>query len=281
MSRVSIQSKLLVMLLMTSVLSAAVVGSIGYSSGRHSLQASVFDRLTEIRQSQSRQLQAKFSDLDRFTHCVFPRLRRPLKPSRRSSAGSTNFRTHQSTRCSSSRSSTTTTIVSPRSRKRRPATPSMSTRCCPRRTRSDTCRPTTPLPSTTGTRRSRFDDARDGSAWSAANARFNDFFREIVLRFEFEDALLLDTRGQRRLQRLQGRRSRHQHPHRPVPRQVNCATPTRRRWLQRRRLCRRHRLRRLPARRRTDRVDGVAPSARTAESRAFSHCSFRSRRSTG
>ena len=41
----------------------------------------------------------------------------------------------------------------------------------------------------------RFDDARDGSAWSAANARFNDFFREIVTRFEFEDALLLDTRG--------------------------------------------------------------------------------------
>ncbi|MDF2826326.1 MAG: family 3 adenylate cyclase, partial [Mycobacterium sp.] len=41
----------------------------------------------------------------------------------------------------------------------------------------------------------RNDDARDGSAWSAANSRFNDFFREIVTRFEFEDALLLDTRG--------------------------------------------------------------------------------------
>ena len=41
----------------------------------------------------------------------------------------------------------------------------------------------------------KFDDARDGSAWSAANARYNDFFREIVLRFQFEDALLLDTRG--------------------------------------------------------------------------------------
>ena len=41
----------------------------------------------------------------------------------------------------------------------------------------------------------RFDDARDGSAWSAANARYNDFFREIVLRFQFEDALLLDNRG--------------------------------------------------------------------------------------
>ena len=41
----------------------------------------------------------------------------------------------------------------------------------------------------------KFDDARDGSPWSAANARFNDFFREIVTRFDFEDALLLDTRG--------------------------------------------------------------------------------------
>jgi hypothetical protein len=39
------------MLLITSVLSAAVVGYIGYSSGRHSLQASVFDRMTQIRQS--------------------------------------------------------------------------------------------------------------------------------------------------------------------------------------------------------------------------------------
>ena len=39
------------------------------------------------------------------------------------------------------------------------------------------------------------DDAHDGSAWSAANARYQDFFRQIVQRFEFQDALLLDTRG--------------------------------------------------------------------------------------
>ncbi len=41
----------------------------------------------------------------------------------------------------------------------------------------------------------KVDDARDGSAWSAANARYNDFFRQIVNRFAFEDALLLDTAG--------------------------------------------------------------------------------------
>ena len=63
MSRISIQSKLLVMLLVTSILSAAVVGAIGYQSGRSSLRASVFDRLTEIRAAQSRQLESQFSDL--------------------------------------------------------------------------------------------------------------------------------------------------------------------------------------------------------------------------
>ncbi len=62
-SRISIQSKLLMMLLVTSVLSAAVVGAIGYQSGRSSLRESVFDRLTEIRQSQSRQLREGIGDL--------------------------------------------------------------------------------------------------------------------------------------------------------------------------------------------------------------------------
>src|SRR6476620_5400628 len=63
MSRISIQSKLLAMLLVTSVLCAAVVGFIGYQSGRSSLRASVFDRLTDSRGSQARQLEGQFSDL--------------------------------------------------------------------------------------------------------------------------------------------------------------------------------------------------------------------------
>lgn len=62
LSRISIQSKLLVMLLVTSILSAAVVGAIGYQSGRSSLRQSVFDRLTEVRESQTRQLESKFAD---------------------------------------------------------------------------------------------------------------------------------------------------------------------------------------------------------------------------
>lgn len=62
-SRVSIQSKLLIMLLVTSILSAAVVGFIGYQSGRTSLRNAAFDQLVEIRELQTRQLQASLADL--------------------------------------------------------------------------------------------------------------------------------------------------------------------------------------------------------------------------
>ena len=71
----------------------------------------------------------------------------------------------------------------------------MSRDCCPRRTRSATCRRTTPRRSRIRTAALRNDDAHDGSPWSAANARFNDFFRGVVTRFGFEDALLIDPAG--------------------------------------------------------------------------------------
>src|SRR5690349_3190062 len=59
-SRMSIQSKLLVMLLATSILSAAVIGYVGYQSGRSSLRDAAFNRLNEILSSQTRQLEAEF-----------------------------------------------------------------------------------------------------------------------------------------------------------------------------------------------------------------------------
>ncbi len=40
----------------------------------------------------------------------------------------------------------------------------------------------------------RLDDAGDGSVWSAA-AQFNSYFREIVTRSDYDDAVLLDTSG--------------------------------------------------------------------------------------
>ena len=168
LSRISIQSKLLVMLLVTSILSAAVVGVIGYQSGRSSLRASVFDRLTEIRGSQSRQLEAQFSDLmdslvvytrgstateaiEAFTPAFDQLNNATISPPQRQSIVDYY---NESIRDGRGRS--------------RPATASISMRCCRRRTLSSTCRPITRRRSPTGDKAIRFDDARDGSAWSAA-----------------------------------------------------------------------------------------------------------------
>lgn len=41
----------------------------------------------------------------------------------------------------------------------------------------------------------KVDDAGDGSAWSAAHAKYHNFFREVVLQNNFEDAMLVDPDG--------------------------------------------------------------------------------------
>jgi class 3 adenylate cyclase len=194
LSRISIQSKLLVMLLVTSILSAAVVGAIGYQSGRSSLRASVFDRLTEIRGSQSRQLEAKFSDLED-SLVIYTR-------------GSTATDAIEAFAPAFDQLNDATispgqwqSIVDYYNNQFENAEQEQTGN----RLSVDALLPTSntqkylqayyTAPFTDWDKSIRLDDARDGSAWSAANARYNDFFREIVLRFEFEDALLLDTRG--------------------------------------------------------------------------------------
>ena len=194
LSRISIQSKLLVMLLVTSILSAAVVGAIGYQSGRSSLRASVFDRLTEIRGSQSRQLEAKFSDLEDSLRIytrgstatdaieafapAFDQLNdATISPGQWQSIVDYYNNQFENTEQEQTGNRLSVDGLLPTSNPQKYLQAFYT------------------APFTDWDKSIRLDDARDGSAWTAANARYNDFFREIVLRFEFEDALLLDTRG--------------------------------------------------------------------------------------
>jgi class 3 adenylate cyclase len=201
MSRVSIQSKLLVMLLLTSILSAAIVGAIGYQSGRNSLRNSVFDRLTEIRQSQSRQLQHGIQDLKdslviysrgatatqaigAFTADFDQLATSTINPAQQQSLVDYYAKRFAKDENAQTGDDVDIEALLPTS----PAQKYLQTNY------------TVPFgdydkPSADWDAAIKFDDARDGSAWSAANAQFNDFFREVVTRFEFEDALLLDTRG--------------------------------------------------------------------------------------
>jgi class 3 adenylate cyclase len=194
LSRISIQSKLLVMLLVTSILSAAVVGAIGYQSGRSSLRASVFDRLTEIRASQSRQLEAQFAELKN-SLVIYTRGSTATSAIAAFTAG---FDELDNATISPEQWQSIVDYYNNQFEESEQAQTGQ-------RLDVEALLPTSnaqkylqayyTAPFSDWEKAIRFDDARDGSAWSAANARFNDFFREIVLRFEFEDALLLDTRG--------------------------------------------------------------------------------------
>ena len=201
MSRVSIQSKLLVMLLLTSILSAAIVGAIGYQSGRNSLRASVFDRLTETRQSQSRQLQTGIQDLKNslviysrgstatqaigaFTAGFDQLAASTINPAQQQSLVDYYAKRFAKDERAQTGEDVDLEALLPASPAAKYLQAYYSTPF------GDYNAPTADWDAAI-----KFDDAHDGSAWSAANAQYNDFFREVVTRFEFEDALLLDTRG--------------------------------------------------------------------------------------
>jgi class 3 adenylate cyclase len=179
---------------MTSILSVAVVGAIGYQSGRSSLRASVFDRLTEIRASQSRQLESKFADLQdsliiytrgattteaiqAFTDGFDQLNDATINPAQWQSVVDYYSNNFEKAEKEQTGNSVDVAAILPSTNAQKYLQAYYT------------------APFDDWEKAINFDDARDGSAWSAANARFNDFFREIVLRFQFEDALLLDTRG--------------------------------------------------------------------------------------
>lgn len=193
LSRISIQSKLLLMLLITSVLSAAVVGFIGYQSGRESLRESVFDRLTQIRGAQSRQLEASVGHL--MNSLVV------------STQGNTAEQALSAFRAGFDQLNDATispaqqqSIVDYYSKTYGPEPSTDGTgvdikALLPESNPQRYLQANYVAPFDTRDAAVKHDDAHDGSAWSAANARFNEFFRDLVKRFRFEDALLIDNRG--------------------------------------------------------------------------------------
>ena len=194
LSRFSIQSKLVLMMVLCTIIGSAVVGSIAYQAGRSSLRTQVFNRLTEVRESQSRAVASEFKDLKNsliiYSHgaITVPALQAfnagfdqlsnaTIDPAQQQSISDYYNNTfmneikHYST-------------VKPDLGAVLPATNAekyLQANYTAQRKSDDVA--------------VTVDDAHDGSAWSAANVRYQDFFRQIVQRFEFQDVLLLDTRG--------------------------------------------------------------------------------------
>ena len=190
LEKVSIQSKLMLMLLSMSVLATAIAGGIGFQSGRTSLRAAVFDRLTGVREAQARVLEMGLTDITG-SLVIFARGETVSGAMSAFSAGfdqlddatvtpdqdraiaayyTTKFKGNDDNRLDVS-------ALLPTS----PAARYLQARY------------TVPFPDRN--QAADLTDAKDPSAWSAANVRYNGYFQEIVKRMGFRDAFLINIKG--------------------------------------------------------------------------------------
>jgi class 3 adenylate cyclase len=191
--RFGIQSKILVAMLLAGILGVAVIGLIGALTGRGALRQVESERLIELRESQKRQVEALFREV---TNSLI--------------VYSGGFSVNEATEAfSSGFNQLANATISP-AQQQALANYYDNDMIKPiKRLTGDTIDINAVLPSSPAqkylqahyTAPPRTDgsmpvaDAGDGSAWSAANARFDFYMRDIVTRFDYRDALLIDMQG--------------------------------------------------------------------------------------
>jgi class 3 adenylate cyclase len=192
LARFSIQSKIMVMLLVSSLASLAVICVVQYFSARHALLPAAAERMVQLREGQKRAMEMLFADLTNslivyssgstaveavqaFTDGFDQLANAPIDPGQQQSL--VNFYNDKLIKPIQQATGDTLSLgaVLPDNNAQKYLQLHYTV---PSRGAS------TPQ-----------NDAGDGSAWSAANARFNNYFREIATRFEYRDAMLLDARG--------------------------------------------------------------------------------------
>ena len=188
--RVSIQSKLMLMLLTMSVLAVAIAGGIGFQSGTQSLRASVFDRLTGVREAQSRVLQM---GLNNITGSLVVLSRGDIVSSSMNAftAGFEQLAdatvTPEQDRALAAYYSTTFT--------RTPDSKLDISALVPTSPAARYLQTHYTVPNANRDQPAGLSDARDGSIWPATNARYDGYFTDIVKRLGFRDAFLIDAKG--------------------------------------------------------------------------------------
>ena len=192
--RVGIQSKLLVTLLVCSISSVAVIGIIGALTGRNALREVESERLIELRESQKRQVEALFKEVTNslivysdgfsvneattaFTAGFAQLANATINPAQQQALG--NYYTNQ--------------MIKPINRATGDALDLNAV--LPSSNAQKYLQAYYTAPFKSAAEAMAVADAGDGSAWSAANARYNFYLRSVVTLFDYPDALLLDTQG--------------------------------------------------------------------------------------
>ena len=190
--RFSIQSKIMVMLLVSSLASLAVIAVVEFISGRRALLSTSSERMVQLREGQKRAVEMLFADLTN-SLIVY-------------TSGSTAAEAVQA--FSAGFDELANATIDPGQQQSLVNFYNDKLIKPIQQATGDQLSLNAVLPDTNAQRylqvhytipsygaSTPLDDAGDGSAWSAANARFNNYFREIATRFEYRDVMLLDARG--------------------------------------------------------------------------------------
>ena len=194
LGRVSIQSKLLLMLLTMSVLATAIAGGIGFQSGRSSLRESVFERLTATREAQGRLLERGLADLT--SSLVINAHGETIASALGAFTG--GFDQLNAATASPAQSKSILDFYNARfgTERSNPDGGKLDVNALvPTSNAAKYLQATYTVPAADRQPAARVEDTAAGSAWSMADDRYSGYFSEIVTRSGFADAFLIDARG--------------------------------------------------------------------------------------
>lgn len=190
----SLQSIVLIMLLLVSITANVVVGILGYLNGNDALRSAAVDRVVEVRDSRAREIERLFETIEN-SLLVHSRGESVIGAS---SAFDTAFDELRSTELSEEQDAAVDAYF------RDDFAPALA-EAIGEDVDPDVFLPTDPaqrylalhytVPATDFETAIEIDDAGDGSAWSAAHVRYHDYFRRMAELLDYQDVLLIDPDG--------------------------------------------------------------------------------------
>lgn len=190
----SIQSALLIMLLLVSLLSSVVVGLIGYVNGSDSLRDAAFDRLIGVRDARAREVTSLFTRIENIMRLES----RNAETVDAVLAFTEGFEALEDEELSETdRIALRAYFSGPFARQLGDATGRLidASSFVPSGAAQSYLQLHYTVPFENFDESVATVDAGDGSDWTAANARYHEQFRRMTELFEFEDVLLIDTKG--------------------------------------------------------------------------------------
>ncbi len=190
----SIYSILLIMLLSVSVLSSIVVGVIGYVNGTEALRTIAYEKLVEIRENRSREVTQLFSSIENAVR--LSAMNETSKQAARAfTAGFAELAQAETDAAASARVGAYYRDTFAADLAEATGETVDGAAFAPRDAAQTYLQDHYVIPYDSWEDAIVTADAGDGSAWSAAHARFHPYYRAMTQLQDFEDVLMIDTDG--------------------------------------------------------------------------------------